>query len=111
MCAIRRFSAFIGSWLTPTVTAWRKARKERSKLGYYHNKVKKLYTDGKLDMILITAKEWTGRFVMNVSNLPIYRIINIIHHLLLNMKVEIELYIHEDDETAVMQKVSALIKQ
>jgi hypothetical protein len=62
-------------------------------------------------MILITAREWTGRFVMNFSNLPIYRIINIIHHLLLNMKVEIEMYIHEDDETVVMQKVSHLIKQ
>ena len=42
-------TAFIGSWLTPTVIAWRKARKEGSILDYYHNKVKKLYTDGKLD--------------------------------------------------------------
>jgi YVTN family beta-propeller protein len=42
-------TAFIGSWLTPTVIGWRKAKKEGSKLDYYHNKVKKLYNDGKLD--------------------------------------------------------------
>jgi YVTN family beta-propeller protein len=42
-------TAFIGSWLTPTVIGWRKARKEGSKLDHYHNGVKKLYNDGKLD--------------------------------------------------------------
>ena len=42
-------TAFIGSWLTPTVIGWRKARKEGSNLDHYHNEVKQLYNDGKLD--------------------------------------------------------------
>jgi hypothetical protein len=44
-------TAFIGSWLTPTVIAWRKARREGSKLGHYHDEVKRLYNDAKLDGI------------------------------------------------------------
>ena len=43
-------TALVGSWLTPTVIGWRKARKEGSKLDHYHNEVKKLYNEGKLDM-------------------------------------------------------------
>jgi YVTN family beta-propeller protein len=43
-------TALVGSWLTPTVIGWRKARKEWSKLDHYHNEVKKLYNEGKLDM-------------------------------------------------------------
>jgi uncharacterized membrane protein len=42
-------TAFVGSWLTPTVIGWRKAKKEGTNLDYYHNEVRKLYDDGKLD--------------------------------------------------------------
>ena len=42
-------TAFIGSWLTPTVIKWRNAKNQGNKLDYYHNAVKKLYNDGKLD--------------------------------------------------------------
>jgi YVTN family beta-propeller protein len=42
-------TAFIGSWLTPTVIEWRKAKKQGSKLDHYHNEVKSLYNDGRLD--------------------------------------------------------------
>jgi YVTN family beta-propeller protein len=42
-------TAFIGSWLTPTVIGWRKAKKQGSKLDHYHNEVKNLYNDGRLD--------------------------------------------------------------
>jgi hypothetical protein len=36
-------TAFIGTWLTPTIIGWRKAKKQGSKLDYYHNEVKKMY--------------------------------------------------------------------
>ena len=42
-------TAFVGTWLTPTVIGWRKARKQGSKLDSYHNEVKNLYNDGRLD--------------------------------------------------------------
>jgi hypothetical protein len=42
-------TALVGSWLTPTVIGWRKARKEGTNLDHYHNEVRKLYSDGKLD--------------------------------------------------------------
>jgi len=43
-------TAFVGTWLTPTVIGWRKTRKEGSRLNDYRNEIKKLYNDGKLDM-------------------------------------------------------------
>jgi YVTN family beta-propeller protein len=42
-------TAFIGSWLTPTVIGWRKTKKQGSKLDHYHDEVKNLYNDGRLD--------------------------------------------------------------
>ena len=42
-------SAFIGSWLTPSFIGWRRAKKQGKKLDYYHEKIKHLYEDGKLD--------------------------------------------------------------
>jgi hypothetical protein len=42
-------TALVGSWLTPTVIGWRKARKEGTNLDHYHSEVRKLYDDGKLD--------------------------------------------------------------
>ncbi|MGA9218329.1 MAG: YncE family protein, partial [Nitrososphaeraceae archaeon] len=42
-------TAFIGSWLTPTVIEWRNRRKQVSKLDHCHNEAKNLYNDGKLD--------------------------------------------------------------
>jgi len=42
-------TAFIGSWLTPTVIAWRNSKKQGSKLDRYHNEVKKVYNDAKID--------------------------------------------------------------
>lgn len=42
-------TAFIGSWLTPTVIGWRNAKKQGSKLGHYHNEIKKVYDDAKID--------------------------------------------------------------
>jgi len=42
-------TALVGSWLIPTVIGWRKARKEGNRLDHYHNEVRKLYNDGKLD--------------------------------------------------------------
>ena len=48
-CLVSLSTAFIGSWLTPTVIGWRNAKKQGSKLDHYHNEVKKLYNEGKLD--------------------------------------------------------------
>ncbi|HEX9318041.1 MAG TPA: YncE family protein [Nitrososphaeraceae archaeon] len=42
-------TAFIGSWLTPTVIEWRNRRKQVSKSDHCHNEAKNLYNDGKLD--------------------------------------------------------------
>ncbi len=42
-------TAFVGTWLTPTVIGWRKARRQGSKLDSYHNQIKNLYNDGRLD--------------------------------------------------------------
>jgi YVTN family beta-propeller protein len=42
-------TAFIGTWLTPTIIAWRKSRKQGSRLKHYYNEVSKIYDDGKLD--------------------------------------------------------------
>jgi YVTN family beta-propeller protein len=42
-------TAFVSSWLTPTIIGWRKTKKQGSILDHYHNEVKKLYNDGKLD--------------------------------------------------------------
>jgi YVTN family beta-propeller protein len=42
-------TAFVGSWLTPTVIQWRKARKQGKKLDHYHSEIKLLRIDGKLD--------------------------------------------------------------
>jgi YVTN family beta-propeller protein len=42
-------TAFVGTWLTPTVIAWRKSKNQGKKLGYYHNEVKSLYADGRLN--------------------------------------------------------------
>ena len=42
-------TAFIGTWLTPTIIQWRNRRKQGSKLDHYHNEVKKLYNDGELN--------------------------------------------------------------
>jgi YVTN family beta-propeller protein len=36
-------AAFVSSWLTPTVIAWRKTRNQAKKLDFYHNKVNNLY--------------------------------------------------------------------
>ncbi|MGH9980766.1 MAG: hypothetical protein ACRD6U_04330 [Nitrososphaeraceae archaeon] len=42
-------TAFIGSWLTPTIIEWRKAKKYQSKLNEYQNEIKELYKDNKFD--------------------------------------------------------------
>jgi YVTN family beta-propeller protein len=42
-------TAFIGSWLTPTVIGWRNARKQGNKLDHYHNEIKKVYNDSKIN--------------------------------------------------------------
>jgi YVTN family beta-propeller protein len=42
-------TAFVGSWLTPTVIGWRKAKKQGNRLDYYHHEVKNLYADKRLD--------------------------------------------------------------
>ncbi len=42
-------TAFVGSWLTPTIIGWRKAKKQGRKLDYYNQKVRYLYSNGKLD--------------------------------------------------------------
>ena len=42
-------TAFVGSWLTPAVIGWRKAKKQGGRLDYYHNEIKDLYNDGNLD--------------------------------------------------------------
>ena len=42
-------SAFIGSWLTPTIVEWQRSRKQGGKLDYYHNELKSLYNDGRLN--------------------------------------------------------------
>ena len=42
-------SAFVGTWLTPTVIEWRKSRKQGKKLKYYHQEIKTLHMDGILD--------------------------------------------------------------
>jgi YVTN family beta-propeller protein len=42
-------TAFIGSWLTPTVIAWRKTKNDSRKMNYYHQKIASLEADGRLD--------------------------------------------------------------
>ena len=42
-------TAFVGSWLTPTIIGWRRVKKQGSRLDYYHNELKDLYNDWKLD--------------------------------------------------------------
>jgi hypothetical protein len=42
-------TAFIGSWLTPSIIKWRSAKKQRNKLSHFHNEIKNLYNDGKLN--------------------------------------------------------------
>jgi hypothetical protein len=42
-------TAFIGSWLTPTVIGWRNAKKQGNMLNKYHNEIKRVYNDAKLD--------------------------------------------------------------
>jgi YVTN family beta-propeller protein len=38
-------TAFVGTWLTPTVIGWRKTRNQGKKLEYYHNLINSLYDD------------------------------------------------------------------
>ena len=42
-------TAFVGTWLTPTVIGWRKSKNQGKKLEYYHNEINSMYNDGKLD--------------------------------------------------------------
>lgn len=42
-------TALVGSWLTPTIIGWRKEKKQGRKLDYYHQEVRNLYSDDKLD--------------------------------------------------------------
>jgi YVTN family beta-propeller protein len=42
-------TAFVGSWLTPTVIGWRKAKKQGRKVHTHHLGIKSLYDDGKID--------------------------------------------------------------
>ena len=42
-------TAFISSWLTPTIIGWRKAKKHQGKLNDYQNELKDLYKDNKFD--------------------------------------------------------------
>jgi hypothetical protein len=42
-------SALVGSWLTPTVIEWRKAKKEQGKVQTHHLTIKSLFDDGKVD--------------------------------------------------------------
>jgi hypothetical protein len=42
-------TALVGSWLTPTIIGWRKAKKQGRKFAYYNKEVRNLYSDGKLD--------------------------------------------------------------
>ena len=41
-------TAFVGTWLTPTVIAWRKARNQGKKLESYYNQINRLYDDDRL---------------------------------------------------------------
>jgi YVTN family beta-propeller protein len=42
-------TAFVGTWLTPTVIAWRKSKNQGKKLDYYFHEINSLQNDGKLD--------------------------------------------------------------
>jgi YVTN family beta-propeller protein len=42
-------TTLIGSWLTPTIIEWRKAKKHQIRLNDYQNKLKYLYMDNKFD--------------------------------------------------------------
>jgi YVTN family beta-propeller protein len=42
-------TAFIGTWLTPTIIAWRKSRKQRGKVQRHYVVIKSVYDDGKVD--------------------------------------------------------------
>lgn len=42
-------TAFVGSWLTPSLIEWRKTKKQGSKLNNYQKKLEDLQKDGKLD--------------------------------------------------------------
>jgi YVTN family beta-propeller protein len=42
-------TAFVGSWLTPTLMGWKKAKKEGQRVQTHHLGIKSLYDDGKVD--------------------------------------------------------------
>jgi YVTN family beta-propeller protein len=42
-------TAFVGSWLTPAVIGWRKAKKEGGRVQTHHLVIKSIYDDGKVD--------------------------------------------------------------
>jgi len=42
-------SAFIGSWLTPTIIEWRRTKNQGKKLKYYHKEIENLKKDGRID--------------------------------------------------------------
>jgi hypothetical protein len=42
-------STLVGSWLTPTILAWRKAKRQGEKVQQYHLTINNLYDDGKVD--------------------------------------------------------------
>ena len=42
-------TAVVGSWLIPSIIGWISAKKQGSRLDHYHNEVKTLYDDRKLD--------------------------------------------------------------
>ena len=42
-------TAVVGSWLIPSFIGWISSKKQGSRLDHYHNEVKALYDDGKLD--------------------------------------------------------------
>jgi YVTN family beta-propeller protein len=42
-------SAFIGSWLTPTLIEWRKTKNHGKKLEHYHNEIENLDKDGRIN--------------------------------------------------------------
>jgi len=47
-------TVLIGSWLTPTIIGWRKAKKHQDKLKDYQNEIQELYKDNKIDKNDIT---------------------------------------------------------
>jgi hypothetical protein len=61
-------TAFVGTWLIPTVIGWRKSRNQGKKLEYYYNQILNKKDIDKLDNLrnILTIEYTTGKIKNNM---------------------------------------------